>query len=110
MELKKDMSRKKQNNMVNKFDYCCPIKKIPMSQKLRFSIMGSEPIKFRTIMPNFELKSQYLGQGMPRRGDFASMTSNWFIGGLFLKFACPTTDDQLLTSRFLRFSVFIGQQ
>ena len=41
-----------------------------MSQKLRFSIMGSEPIKFRSKMPNFELKSQYLGQGMPRRGDF----------------------------------------
>lgn len=41
-----------------------------MSQKLRFSIMGSEPIKFRSKMPNFELKSQCLGQGMPRRGDF----------------------------------------
>ena len=81
-----------------------------MSQKLRFSIMGSEPIKLRSKMPNFELKSQYLGQGMPRRGDFASMTSNWFIGGLLLKFACSTTDYQLLTSRFLRFSVFIGQQ
>ena len=81
-----------------------------MSQKLRFSIMGSEPIKFRSKMPNFELKSQYLGQGMLRRGDFASMTSNWFIGGLLLKLACPTTDYQLLTNRFLRFSVFIGQQ
>ena len=81
-----------------------------MSQKLRFSIMGAEPIKCRSIMPNFELKSQYWGQGMPRRGDFASMMSNCFIGCLLLKFACPTTDDQLLTSRFQQFSVFIGQQ
>ena len=81
-----------------------------MSQKLRFPIMGSEPIKFGFKMPNFELKSPYLGHKMPRRGDFASITSNCFIGGLLLKFACPTTDYQLLTSRFLRFSVFIGQQ
>ena len=39
-----------------------------MSQKLRFPIMGSEPIRFDSKMPNFELKSQYLGQEMPRRG------------------------------------------
>ena len=81
-----------------------------MIQKLRFPIVGSEPIKFGSKMPNFELKSRYLRQEMPRRGDFASITSNWFIGGLLLKYACPTTDYQLLTSRFLRFSVFIGQQ
>ena len=81
-----------------------------MSQKLSFPIVGSEPIKFGSKMPNFELKSQYLGQEMPRRGVFASITSNWFIGGLLLNFACPTADYQLLTSRFLRFSVFIGQQ
>ena len=53
-----------------------------MNQKLRFPIVGSEPIKFGSKMPNF----------------------------LLFKFACPTTDYQLLTSRFLRFSVFIGQQ
>lgn len=81
-----------------------------MSQKLRFPIMGSEPIKFGSKMPKFELKSQYLGLEMPRRGDFASITLNCFIGGLLLKFACPNTDYQLLTSQFLRFSVFIGQQ
>ena len=81
-----------------------------MSQKLRFSIMGSEPIKFRSKMPNFELKFQYLGLKKPRRGDFASITLNWHIGGLLLNFACPDTDYQSLTSRFQRFSVFIGQQ
>ena len=81
-----------------------------MSQKLRFPIMGLEPIKFSSKMTNFELKSQYWGMKMPRRVDFASITSNCFIGGLLLKNSCPTTDYQLLTSRFLRFSVFIGQQ
>ena len=81
-----------------------------MSQKLRIPIVGSEPIQFGSKMPNFELKSQYMGHEMPRRGDFVSITSNWFIGGLLLKLACPTTDYQLLTNRFLRFSVFIGQQ
>ena len=81
-----------------------------MSQKLKFPIVGPEPIKFGSKMPNFELKSQYLGHIMPRRGYFASITSNWFIGGLLLKFTCPTTDYQLLTSRFLGLSVFIGQQ
>lgn len=55
-----------------------------MSQKLRFPIVGPEPIKFGSKMPNFELKSQYLGHIMPRRGYFASITSNWFIGGLLL--------------------------
>ena len=53
-----------------------------MSQKLKFPIVGPEPIKFGSKMPNFELKSQYLGHIMPRRGYFASITSNWFIGGL----------------------------
>ena len=81
-----------------------------MSQKLRFPIVGPEPIKFGSEMPNFELKSQYLGHIMPRRGYFASITSNWFIGGLLFIFTCPAADYQLLTSRFLRFSVFIGQQ
>ena len=81
-----------------------------MSQKLRFPIVESEPIKFGSKMPNFELKSQYLGHIMPRRGCFVSITSNRFIGGLLLKTDCPTTDYQLFTSRFLRFSVFIGQQ
>ena len=81
-----------------------------MSQKLSFPIVGSEPIKFSSKMSNFELKSQDLGHKMPRRGYFASITSNCFIGGLLLNFDCPTTDYQLLTSRFLRFSVFIGQQ
>lgn len=81
-----------------------------MSQKLRIAIVGLEPIKFGPKKPNFELKSQYLGLKKPRRGDFASITSNRFIGGLLLKFACPTTDYQSLTSQFLRFSVFIGQQ
>lgn len=56
-----------------------------MSQKLRFPIVGPEPIKFGSKMPNFELKSQYLGHLMPRRGYFASITSNWFIGGLLFK-------------------------
>ena len=51
-----------------------------MSQKLRFPIVGPEPIKFGSKMLNFELKSQYLGHIMPRRGYFASITSNWFIG------------------------------
>ena len=83
---------------------------IPMSQKLRFPIVGPEPIKFGSKRPNFEFKSQYLRHKMPRRGDFASITSNCFIGGLLLKFACPTIDYQLLTSRFLRILVFIGQQ
>ena len=81
-----------------------------MSQKLRFPIVGAEPIKYSSKMPNFELKSQYLGHKKSRRGDFASITSNCIIGGLLLKFACPTTDYQLLTSRFLQFSVFIGHQ
>ena len=81
-----------------------------MGQKLMFPKVRPEPIKFGSKMPNFELKSQYLGHIMPRRGYFASITSNWFIGGLLLKLACPTTDYQLLTNRFLRFSVFIGQQ
>jgi len=81
-----------------------------MSQKLRFPIVGPEPIKFGSKRPNFEFKSQYLRHKMPRRGDFASITSNCFIGGLLLKFACPTIDYQLLTSRFLRILVFIGQQ
>ena len=67
--------------------------------------MGSEPIKYSSKMTNFELKSQYGGMKMPRRGDFASITSNCFIGGLLLKIFCPTTDYQLLTSLFLRFSV-----
>ena len=52
-----------------------------MSQKLRFPIMGPEPIKFGSKRPNFEFKSQYLRHKMPRRGDFASITSNCFIGG-----------------------------
>ena len=81
-----------------------------MSQKLTFPIVGSEPIKFGSKMPNFEFKFQYLGLKKPRRGDFASITSKCFIGGLLFKFACPTTDYQSLTSRFLRFPVFIGQQ
>lgn len=81
-----------------------------MSQKLTFPIVGSKPIKLGSIMQNFELKSQYLGHKKSRRGDFASITSNCIIGGLLLKFACPTTDYQLLTSRFLQFSVFIGHQ
>ena len=81
-----------------------------MSQKLRFLIVGPEPIKLGSKMSNFELKSQYMGHIMPRRGYFSSITSNWFIGGLLFKFTCPTTDYQLLISRFLRFSVFIGQQ
>lgn len=81
-----------------------------MSQKLRFPIVGSEIIKFGSKMPNFELKSLYLVHKMPRKGDFAPLTSNCFIGGLLLKIACPTIDYQLLTNRFLRFPVFIGQQ
>ena len=81
-----------------------------MSQKLRFPIVWSESIKFGPKMSNFELKSQYLEYKMPRRGVFASITSNWIIGGLLFKFAYQTTDYQLLTSLFLRFSVFIGQQ
>lgn len=52
-----------------------------MSQKLRIPIVGLEPIKFSSKMSNFELKSQYMGDEMPRRRDFASITSNWFIGG-----------------------------
>ena len=81
-----------------------------MSQKLRIPIVGLESIKFGSKMPNFELKSQYLRHKIPRRGDFASITLNWHIGGLLLNFACPDTDYQSLTSRFQRFSVFIGQQ
>ena len=69
-----------------------------MSLKLRFSIMWSKPFKFHSKMPNIELKSQFWGRGMPRSRDFASITSNSFIGGLLLGFACPTTDYQLLTS------------
>ena len=38
-----------------------------MSQKFRFPIVESEPIKFSSKMPNFELKSQYMGHEMPRR-------------------------------------------
>ena len=81
-----------------------------MSQKFRFPIVGSEPIKFGSKIANFKLKSQYLGHEMPPRGDLAYITLNWFIRGLLLKIACPITGYQLLTSRFLRFSVFIGQQ
>ena len=47
-----------------------------MSQKLRFPIVGPEPIKFGSKMPNFELKSQYWGHKMPRKGYLASITSN----------------------------------
>ena len=71
-----------------------------MSQKLRFPIVGAEPIKFRSKMPNFKPKSQYLGLKMPRRGNFASIKLICFIGGLLLKFACPITDYQLLNQKF----------
>lgn len=74
-----------------------------MSQKLRIPIVELEPIKFGSKMPNFELKSLYLGQRMPRREEFASITPNWFIGGLLLNLGSPTTDYQSLTSRFPRF-------
>ena len=56
-----------------------------MSQKLRFPIVGPEPIKFGSKRPNFEFKSQYLRHKMPRRGDFASITSNCFIRGVTFK-------------------------
>ena len=36
-----------------------------MNQKLRSPIVGSEPIKFGSRMPNFELKSLYLGHEKP---------------------------------------------
>lgn len=55
-----------------------------MSQKLRFLCVVSEPIKVGSIMPYFELKSQYLRHEMSRRGYFVSITSSWFIGGLVL--------------------------
>lgn len=80
-----------------------------MSQKLRFLIVGSELIKFGFKKPNSEFKSLYWGLEMPRRGYFASITFNWFIGGLLFKSACSTTDIQSVASLFLRYSVFIGQ-
>ena len=76
-----------------------------MNQKLRYPIIDFEPIKFGSKMPNFELKSRYGGPEMPQRGDFASITSNCLIWGFLLKIACPATDYQLFTSRFLRLSV-----
>ena len=81
-----------------------------MSQKLRFHFLGPGPIKFGLKTSYFELKSQNLGYKKLQIEEFVPMTSNWFIGSLLSKFACPTTDYHLLTSRFLRFPVFIGQQ
>ena len=87
------------------FYHCCPIKINSNESETKIPIVGLETIKLDSKMPNFEPKSQYLGHEKPQRGDLASITSNWFIGGLLFKFACPNTDYQLLTSRFLRFSV-----
>jgi len=68
-----------------------------MSQKRRFPIIGSEPIKFVSKMTYFELKSQYLEIKMPRRGVFASITSNCFIGNLLIKLTCPAIISYLQT-------------
>ena len=62
-----------------------------------------------SILQDLELNPNILGQKRPRRGDFASITSNWFIGCLLLKFAYLATDYQSLTIQFLRLSVFIIQ-
>ena len=81
-----------------------------MSRKLIFPIVVLELIKIDSKMPNLELKSQHWEHKKPRKRDFASITSKWFIRSLFLKFASPSNDYQLLTSQSLRFSVFIGHK
>ncbi len=80
-----------------------------MSQKLSFLIVGRNlsnlALKCRISSLNpciWDLKC--LDE------DISSIKSNLFIGGLLFEYACPTTDSQLLTNQFLKFSVFIGQQ
>ena len=81
-----------------------------MSQKDRLPNIGSKTSIFGLLKPILSHNSQLLRDKLPMASDFAYIAANGFIGGSVFKYACPTTDYQLLTSRFLRFSVFIGQQ
>jgi len=81
-----------------------------MSQKDRLPSIGSKTFIFALIKPIISHNSQLLREKLPLTSDFAYIAAIGFIGGLVLKFACPTTDYQQLMSLNSPFPILIGQQ
>jgi len=65
-----------------------------MSQKDRLPIIGSKTTIFGLLKPILSHNSQLLRDKLPMASDFAYIATNGFMGGLVLKYACPTTDYQ----------------
>ena len=81
-----------------------------MCQKDRLPNIVSKTTIFDLFKAIISHNSQLLRDKLPLVSDFAYIATNGFIGGLVFKYACPTTDNQQLTSLNSPLSFFIGQQ